>query len=434
MSLMTRVGLLAGASALVLSGASFADNPTEAQNLQARIADLEATVARLNGEQWLNDQRAEEIRSLVQDVLADADTRASLLQAGMTAGYDNGFVIGSADGNFNLKLNGQLQFRFVWNNQDNETASDTNRWGFENTRTKLMFSGNVVDPTWLYYIEGNFYRSGGAFTLEDAWIGKDFGNGWTMFAGQMKVPVIREWLVHSKDQLAVERSNVAYGSPAASRTQGIALDYKADQFHFVGSYNDGANAANGVWSGYDTEWAFSARGEFLFSGNWDQFNDFTSPRGSEQGIMAGVGAHYQNAEYGTIAANEAEVLVLTGDVSFEFDGANIFGAIVYTNTDNNAGTDTDVYGIVIQGGYYFNDEWEGFLRWEWNDFDMTGVDELNLITIGVNGYYSPNVKMTTDIGYGLDSVYSASDITGWQADSADEDGQFVFRTQLQLVF
>ena len=434
MSLMTRVGLLAGASALVLSGASFADNPTEAQNLQARIADLEATVARLNGEQWLNDQRAEEIRSLVQDVLADADTRASLLQAGMTAGYDNGFVIGSADGNFNLKLNGQLQFRFVWNNQDNETASDTNRWGFENTRTKLMFSGNVVDPTWRYYIEGNFYRSGGAFTLEDAWIGKDFGNGWTMFAGQMKVPVIREWLVHSKDQLAVERSNVAYGSPAASRTQGIALDYKADQFHFVGSYNDGANAANGVWSGYDTEWAFSARGEFLFSGNWDQFNDFTSPRGSEQGIMAGVGAHYQNAEYGTLAANELEVMVLTGDVSFEFDGANIFGAIVYTNTDNNAGTDTDVYGVVIQGGYYFNDEWEGFLRWEWNDFDMTGVDELNLITIGVNGYYSPNVKMTTDIGYGLDSVYSASDITGWQSDSGDEDGQFVFRTQLQLVF
>ena len=434
MSLMTRVGLLAGASALVLSGASFADNPTEAQNLQARIADLEATVARLNGEQWLNDQRAEEIRSLVQDVLADADTRASLLQAGMTAGYDNGFVIGSADGNFNLKLNGQLQFRFVWNNQDNETASDTNRWGFENTRTKLMFSGNVVDPTWLYYIEGNFYRSGGAFTLEDAWIGKDLGDGWTMKAGQMKVPVIREWLVHSQNQLAVERSNVAYGSPAASRTQGIALDYKADQFHFVGSYNDGANAANGVWSGYDTEWAFSARGEFLFSGNWDQFNDFTSPRGSEQGIMAGVGAHYQNAEYGTLAANELEVMVLTGDVSFEFDGANIFGAIVYTNTDNNAGTDTDVYGVVIQGGYYFNDEWEGFLRWEWNDFDMTGVDELNLITIGVNGYYSPNVKMTTDIGYGLDSVYSASDITGWQADSADEDGQFVFRTQLQLVF
>ena len=434
MSLMTRVGLLAGASALVLSGASFADNPTEAQNLQARIADLEATVARLNGEQWLNDQRAEEIRSLVQDVLADADTRASLLQAGMTAGYDNGFVIGSADGNFNLKLNGQLQFRFVWNNQDNETASDTNRWGFENTRTKLMFSGNVVDPTWLYYIEGNFYRSGGAFTLEDAWIGKDLGDGWTMKAGQMKVPVIREWLVHSQNQLAVERSNVAYGSPAASRTQGIVLDYEADQFHFMGSYNDGANAANGVWSGYDTEWAFSARGEFLFSGNWDQFNDFTSPRGSEQGIMAGVGAHYQSAEFGTLAANELEVMVLTGDVSFEFDGANIFGAIVYTNTDNNAGTDTDVYGVVIQGGYYFNDEWEGFLRWEWNDFDMTGVDELNLITIGVNGYYSPNVKMTTDIGYGLDSVYSASDITGWQSDSGDEDGQFVFRTQLQLVF
>ncbi|MCH7546675.1 MAG: hypothetical protein IID30_09780, partial [Planctomycetes bacterium] len=35
---------------------------------------------------WLTEHRAEEIRILVQDVLADADTRSSLLQDGLIAG------------------------------------------------------------------------------------------------------------------------------------------------------------------------------------------------------------------------------------------------------------------------------------------------------------------------------------------------------------
>ena len=54
----------------------------------------------LKGDNWMTEERAEEVRSLVRDVLADADTRASLLQSGMTAGYDDGFMIGSTDGNF----------------------------------------------------------------------------------------------------------------------------------------------------------------------------------------------------------------------------------------------------------------------------------------------------------------------------------------------
>ena len=29
----------------------------------------------------------------------------------------------------------------------------------------------------------------------------------------------------------------------------------------------------------------------------------------------------------------------------------------------------DQYGFVVQGGFYFTDEWEGFVRYEWADFD-----------------------------------------------------------------
>ena len=104
MSLTTRVGLLAGAAALTLTGISNARPAGETSNddVAQRLAAAEAKIAAMEAAQnqsWLTEQRASEIRGLVQDVLADADTRASLLQTGMTAGYDNGAVIGSADGN-----------------------------------------------------------------------------------------------------------------------------------------------------------------------------------------------------------------------------------------------------------------------------------------------------------------------------------------------
>ena len=76
------------------SGVTLADDTTmSAEQMAARIAELEAKMAQFtNGDTWLTEQRADEIRGLVQDVLADADTRASLLQSGTSAGYDDGFV------------------------------------------------------------------------------------------------------------------------------------------------------------------------------------------------------------------------------------------------------------------------------------------------------------------------------------------------------
>src|SRR5262245_495403 len=54
----------------------------------ARISALEAE----QNEQWLTQERAEQIKGLVRDVLADADSRVSMLQ-GLNTGYDNGFII-----------------------------------------------------------------------------------------------------------------------------------------------------------------------------------------------------------------------------------------------------------------------------------------------------------------------------------------------------
>lgn len=427
MSKSTRVGFIASAAALTLAGVAAAgDN-------DARIAALEAEVARLKGEGWLNEQRADEVRSIVQDVLADADTRTSLLQGGTSAGYDKGFVLGSSDGNFMLRMNGLLQVRYTWNNQD-DSAGDTNRWGFENRRTRLKFSGHVVDPSWRYVIYGDF-GSSGSLTLLDAYIQKKFDNGWAMTVGQFKTGFLREELVSASKQLTADRSlvNAEFGQ---GRSQGIKFSYSGDQFRGSFAATNGLRDTNGRAIDEDTELSLAGRVEMLAAGNWGQFSDFTSSRGSEYGALIGLGAFYERDEFGTVSmTDQTEQIGLTLDASIESDGWNFFVAGIYRQLDNDA-TDQDQYAFVVQGGYYFQDDLEGFLRYEYGDLD-DDMDELSVITVGVNKYFAGHqVKWTTDVGYGLDAVNSnwASNSLGYRADGMDEDGQLVLRSQLQLTF
>ncbi|MHC4992220.1 MAG: porin, partial [Planctomycetota bacterium] len=208
-----------------------ADETGDVDALRSEVASLRAELDALKSqdEKWLTEKRSDEIRALVHDVLADADTRSSLLQDGMTAGWDKKFFLASADGNFRLNIEGQLQVRFVYNHQETASGSSTDgdRWGFENRRTKLKFSGHVVDPSWQYLVQGAFDRDGGEFVLEDVEISKDLGNGWAVRFGQFKGPFMREELTSSKRQLAVERSlvNEAFNQ---DRTQGVELGYTTD--------------------------------------------------------------------------------------------------------------------------------------------------------------------------------------------------------------
>ena len=581
MNLTKQVGLVVGAAALTLTSGSFADTTPEANtDLKVKLDSALARIDQLEAKQndnWLTERRADEIRGLVQDVLADADTRASLLAQGMSAGYEDGFVLSSADGNFLLRINGQLQTRWVYNSSDGGLASldqddvddafnaavgffaaelavranlsaaqtiavgnldtaravafaggdfltvesledqieafleaafagfstadqdataaalgipgvttfagyrtfiqsetrsalatairasrrdDGSRSGFENTRTKLWFTGHVINPSWQYVIEADFGSGGGHFDLRDAYIAYDYGDGWKAMVGQWKAPFLREELVDARYQLAVERS-LLNSNFTGGRVQGVGVDYRGDQLHFSGVYSNGTRRTNSSALTEDTEWAFTGRLEYLHSGTWDQFSDFTSPSGEETGILIGAAIHVEEEEFGTgfidgstlpvtrVGNNdELETLMITGDVSVEFGGANLFGAFVYRNLDSNAGGDLDQIGFLVQGGYYFNSDWEGFVRYEWADFDLPDLtvpggvtvyswDDLSVITFGVNRYFAGHqAKWTTDFGIALDRVefFAADPRAGYRSDTGGDDGQFVLRTQLQLLF
>ena len=440
----TRVGLLAGAAALTLTGVSYGSPAGEGTNddMAARLAAAEAKIAAMEAAQsqdWLTEQRAAEIRGMVQDVLSDADSRASLLQGGMTAGYDTGnpgFMISDSAGNWLLRTNFLMQQRFIWNHNEDD-ASDGDRWGFENTRSKFILSGHVVNPDWYYLVDINVGSGSGRQGTLNAYLGHNYGDGWRIQMGSMKAPLLREELVEAQYQLAVERSVTNYLF-TAGYADGLMVNYRGDAFQVFGMLSDGANTGQTIWSTVDTEYAFTARGEFKVAGNWEQFRDFTSNAGDdgETGVLVGGAIHYQKGESGT-AAPEPEIFLLTLDGSAEFAGLNLFGAFVYSDVDSGiaGATDASPWGLIFQGGFYLTDNWEIFGRYELTDFDASGVDDLSAITLGVNYYFAGhNAKWTTDLGFGLDPVPTAANITGWQSDAADEDGQIVLRTQWQILF
>jgi hypothetical protein len=421
--------------------------------MAARIAALESEIQALKasqGDQWLTEQRASEIRGLVQDVLADADTRASLLQSGMTGGWDKGFFLSSSDGNYKLKVSGWLQTRFVYNYQDREIGTgldDSHRSGFENTRTRLVFDGHVVNPNWKYKISGDFGRGstdgGGAdLDLKDAFITHVCNENFSVTVGQFKNPYLRETLVSSFQQLAVDRSIVDRAF-TNDRSQGVMVTWQADAFKVMGAFTDGAQTEDTPWETEDTEvGGFTARAEWMAAGNWDQFTDFTSWQGEQFGFLLGGAFHFERDEFGTTSGPETETWAFTVDASAEFGGGNIYGAFMYENNDDDATTDDDNWGAVVQGGIFLAQDWELFGRFEWLDADTEGTDELAILTVGVNKYFAKHaVKWTTDVGWAFNEVVAGNTLnTNAQSlgyiedDTADDDGQLVVRTQLQLGF
>ena len=65
------------------------------KNQNERMRDQIDVLRAETQQDWMTEQRAEQIKELVQDVLADADTRASLMGNGLMAGWSDGFFLAS---------------------------------------------------------------------------------------------------------------------------------------------------------------------------------------------------------------------------------------------------------------------------------------------------------------------------------------------------
>jgi hypothetical protein len=355
------------------------------------------------------------------DLVADAGARLSY-QGGGTYGAQ-GFNIADASGNNRLTIGGAVQTRFNINVRDDSVVGDTNdlTTGFENSLTRLRASGTVGTSQLGYKVQATFTDlSGGFAQIDDAYGTWDFQNGWNLKFGQFNLPVIREIMVGAEDHLGSDFSvsSVFFGQ---GYSQGIQAGYTGEQFRAMVAFSDGAGTANTTFeSDLESDYAFSLRLEGLLMGsNWNQFNTYTSWQSeSGDGVLLGGAVHWQDGgETGGTLDNE--VLLYTIDATWEGPGYNLTGAF-YGNTIETPGASQDNLGAMIQGGFFFNDQFEGFARYEGFFLDNTVFtnDEANFAFVGVNYYVLPETnaaKFTAQLGYALDDtdeLFSTPQLSG----------------------
>jgi len=443
--LATFLTAMAGLSTATLAADGPADSDARVAALQAEKNRIDARITRIQNDRnpdWLNGQQTEELRALIEDIVAQNASRASLIGDGMNAGWNKGFFLKNDDSSFLLKVKGQTQFRYIWNSKD---SPDKNTASFEIRRAKLEFSGNIYSKDLKYKVKGAFNRNSGVFDLEDAYGQYALGHGWRVKWGQYKPAFNTEETISSSKQLAVDRS-VPNEIANLGFSQGVEIAHKGETLAFAFGFTDGAtlraagtssSRANTRFSNDTTEWAVNARVDGLLAGQWKQFADFTSWSSDETGIKIGAGVFAQDGEYGT-TGEEVQWYQWTADAQLEFGGSNLFTALFGRHTNPNADVTPsfDQLGLVVQGGIHIvPDKWEIFGRYEWFDFDGAVVNDYSAVTLGFNHYFHKHAwKWTSDIVWSLDPVPFSVTGAGLLGDTGTDEDQIALRTQIQMLF
>ena len=494
---------------------------SEIQQIKQQMAEMErrhdAEIAALrneNGDKWLTQQRADEIREVVKDVLADSQTRTSLQGEGVTAGWNKNFFLASPDGNFTLFVTGQIQARQSYNYQSTSSRnplkvgaattypkeSSSNEYGTEIRRARIIFTGNVIDPSWTYkvavafnqnsLVEGsattnNSQNSTNGVVLDEAFIRKDFGNGFAARTGQWKSAYNFEEMASSTSMQFVERTLVnQYFTPKF--IAGIELQYETALWRASVNWNDGGGNRNvsGVGSSSTSEnnvqWATSGRAELKLAGEWGQFREMMSFRGREDGILIGAAYNWQRGGAGNVptSAGVSGPIVgnddginfsYTADFNLRSNGFSFFAAFLgnsfYSRPDGADAVNS--LGAVVQGGFFLSDDIEITARWEWLNVSggaysvvssgntpipatspnalgsALNAQHFSVYTVGANYYISGNrVKLNADVGYVAGAIMFSTGLFNQNIIGADyrtdqnssATGQVVARIQMQLLF
>ena len=456
---------------------------SELQETQGELISLRREVHELRttqDSQWLEQRRAEELKTLIRDVLADSDTRASLLENGSTAGHNGKhFFVASDDGSFMLTIAGHFQVRHITSFQernaddDGDTVvDDEGESGFVIRRAKIAFAGHIANPRLGYAMQLAVDRSSNSVSSDKIKISYEFADGLTIWAGEDKAPFLREELTSSKRQLAVERSYVNEMF-TIDKAQGIGLKWKGETANTHVMINDGYKSGAGStkqmrftqhgdaqtpvdadidltrghvtkdFNDDQTDFAITARVDLRLAGNWKQMKDYAAWEGEDFGAFIGAAVHYEVGETGDSAYNN-NFVSWTVDGSIESNGFNGSVAVIGLHTDLEhdrevLARDVDLLGIVVQAGYMaVPNTLEPFVRYEFLDVDDafgSGYDDIEIITGGINYYFNKhNAKFTLDVVYALDPLPIREEGLGLQQDDPGADEQVVTRAQFQLLF
>ena len=383
----------------------------------------------------------DEVRALVGEMLADAQTRSSLLggDAATTAGHNKGFFLASADGSFKMVFSGYIQLRYIAMFRDEGNAPTGNgagndnefEGGFQNRRTRLKFAGNVVNPDLTYALQGEFgdTSNGGNFFLRDANFTYQLGSGWFIKGGQYKLPFIREEYMDDSKRLAVEGSQ-ATAAFNQGRSQGVELGFKKDNYRVLLDFSDGLNSLNtdfataaGAPNPAETDYAFTGRVDWSPNGKVSDFDEFTSQRDAPWVFNLGGAVHVQGSSNTRGAGGAADLTLLgyTADAMLKGGGWSFYAQFMGMSAHRPnvppqiAAASTDDYGLMLQASYRFLKNDEAFFRYDatFYDSDRGFVDDRqDFVTFGWDHYFAGHAaKLTVNIEIALQPTANAAGAT-----------------------
>ena len=275
---------------------------------QAQISDLKAKA----DQNWLNEQRTEEVKGLIHDALADADTRASLAADNAVAGNDGKFFIKTADDSFRLNIGGMVQVRYIANLRGVKTdtaANDGHEDGFQMRRIELDLSGYIANKfDYAVTFRGDDGNAG--VILAEVGYKFDLGDNQAVriFGGRFYDRFSREAMMSAAMQQTVERSAVDYIFAANDDiTQGVGVEWNPlpEYLKVAATFNNGIASgsdsgtpfATGAFNDFNTtrsDYSFTARADVKITGDWAQAQDVESwSTAPDLQVFLGGGFHYR---------------------------------------------------------------------------------------------------------------------------------------------
>lgn len=448
---------------IATGGVAFADADlaSEIEALRATVRAQGQEIRQMRtaaGDSWLNERRAEEVKALISEVLADADTRTSLIGEGADAGHDGThFYLRNASNDFLMEISGLIQIRYIYSirNGDPGTAdslapsakaNNPNEAGFELPRAKLQLAGHVASPRIMYVLRLGVDPITNDVYVDKATIGYALTETITIGAGEDKGPFLREELTGPEYQLAVERTFVNEIF-TIGKVQGIWASWRGldDMLHVKAAISDGSRSGEHKvayvdssssldltqpskrFDMDDSDFAFTIRADLKVEGGWHQMQDFTAWGGEPLAIFLGAAIHWESRETGdrfgvpgALAGHNYDTLIWTVDGSVEYQRANLYVALMGADFSGEGSltsdpTDPDPIGVIVQGGYQVIDnKLEAFARWEYIDLDVApssghlgaGKDDtINILTVGGNWFLNRHrSKITVDLLWAMDPI------------------------------
>jgi len=487
---------LASVLAAVLASRGYADVPATNEDLANQVQELKTRLAQLEAkenENWLTTERSNQIKAIVEDVLADAKTRGQF-QNGADVGYNGGFYVQSPDKNYKLVINGYTQIRYTFSDSQVQNAAafstkpkSGDASGIDFRYLRLTFSGNAFTPNLTYLFTGDF--AGGSsnvndFQVVDAYVAYKFNDLVNLRVGAFLAPFSR--LEYISSGLALVDFPAVFNPFDPARSFGVSLygDIIKDQFLYEVNMNNGPQSNhNGRVAdlGGLTDNRPSFYGRLQYFGGTGKPSDFTDE--SDLRKDTSTAAWNINAALGYESANTSNTafpgkqgsetipgvstMPRSGFVGFPLNGdlyrATIDGELKYQgweflaagfiqqiNENPGAGITTPTSGTVPatlppgfgshmsffqasyygQIGYMLNKQWEIVGR-AGQILTEGGPNRMEEYSLGLNYFmYGKNVKIQGDVTYIPNEAALSNSTFGTFVNTQD----LVARLQLQLKF